>query len=47
MYDKIKKINTDTNWRLIEAPKVGHDQVRMAIAAQYALDIVNSNNKSR
>ncbi len=41
MYDKIKAINPKSNWRLIDAPKVGHDQVRMAIAAQYVLDMLN------
>ncbi|MEZ5345705.1 MAG: hypothetical protein R2681_09145 [Pyrinomonadaceae bacterium] len=41
MYDKIKTLDPGTNWRLIEAPKVGHDQTRMAIAAQYVLDMLN------
>lgn len=41
MYDRIKALNPNTNWRLIDAPKVGHDQVRMAVAAQYVLDMLN------
>ncbi len=47
MYNKIKAINPNTNWRLIDAPKVAHDQVRMAIAAQYVLDLINSNNQGK
>ena len=46
MFDKIKAINPNTNWRLIEVPKVDHDQKRMAIAAEMVLDLVNKENKN-
>lgn len=45
MFDKIKSVNAETNWRLIDVPKVAHDQKKMAVAAQYVLDLINSQNK--
>jgi pimeloyl-ACP methyl ester carboxylesterase len=46
MFEKIKAINANTNWRLIDVPKVVHDQKRMAVAAQMVLDLINKENKN-
>lgn len=46
MFEKIKAINPNTNWRLIDVPKVVHDQKRMAVAAQMVLDLINKENKN-
>ena len=34
MFNRIKAVNSKTQWRLIDVPKVGHDQKLMALAAQ-------------
>lgn len=46
MFDKIKAINPNTSWRLIDAPRVDHNQKRMAVAAQMVLDLINKENKN-
>lgn len=42
MFEKIKSINTETNWKLINIPDVAHNQKGMAIAAQDLLDMLNA-----
>ncbi|MDH3492608.1 MAG: hypothetical protein OEM82_03595 [Acidobacteriota bacterium] len=42
MIERMRSINPDTNWRMIDVPGVGHEQELMAIAAQNALDLINS-----
>ena len=37
MYAKVKEFNPQTNWRLVDVPKIGHDQKGMALAAQKVL----------
>jgi len=38
MFNKIKTLNPDTKWRLIEVPGIAHDQKGMALAAQKVLE---------
>lgn len=45
MFKKILEINPKTNWRLFDAPRIGHSQKGMAAAAQVILEKINKNNQ--
>ncbi len=42
MYRQVKVLNPRSDWRMIEVPEVGHDQRRMAPAAQDFLRAQNA-----
>jgi hypothetical protein len=38
MFEKIKALNPQTKWQMIDVPGVAHDQKGMALAAQRVLE---------
>ncbi len=45
MFERIKRVNPDSNWRLVDVPGAVHSQKQMAKAAQLVLDRINSRTR--